>query len=162
MKIFREFKEFISRGNVLQLAVGVIIGAAFSAIIGALVNHILMPVIGLAIPGGLGDWYTILPNSIASALQDGSAGTLANDGVYYDSLSKIDWGLLITAIINFFLVALVLFLIIKSFASIEKAKQRAMMKLRGAPEVAPQAEIKPEPAPDIVLLTEIRDLLKKS
>lgn len=163
MKIFKEFKEFISRGNVLQLAVGVIIGGAFSAIVGALVNHILMPIIGLAVNGGLDSFYTILPNSVLANVQDGTVGVLAIDGQYYSSLSKIDWGLLINAVINFFLIALVLFAVIKIFASIQKASDKAverMHKKNGTPTPVVK-EPEPKPAPDIVLLTEIRDLLKK-
>ncbi|NCA97579.1 MAG: large conductance mechanosensitive channel protein MscL [Bacteroidia bacterium] len=164
MKLFKEFKEFISRGNVLQLAVGVIIGGAFSAIVGALVNHILMPVIGLAVNGGLDSFYTILPNSVLADVQDGTIGVLAIDGNYYTSLSKIDWGLLINAVINFFLIALVLFVVIKVFASIQKAGDKAAEKLHkknGVPEPKPEPEPEPKPSPDVVLLTEIRDLLKK-
>jgi large conductance mechanosensitive channel len=163
MKIFKEFKDFISRGNVLQLAVGVIIGGAFSAIIGALVNHILMPIIGLAVNGGLDSFYTILPNSVLATVQDGTVGVLANDGNFYASLSKIDWGLLITAVINFILIAAVLFVIIKVVAGVEKAKQAALAKHKKVEEPAPAPEPAPEPAPapNVVLLTEIRDLLKK-
>lgn len=163
MKIFKEFKEFISRGNVLQLAVGVIIGGAFSAIVGALVNHILMPIIGLAVNGGLDSFYTVLPNSVLANVQDGTVGVLAIDGQYYSSLSKIDWGLLINAVINFFLIALVLFAVIKIFASIQKASDKAVEKMHkknGTPAPVVK-EPEPKPAPDIVLLTEIRDLLKK-
>jgi large conductance mechanosensitive channel len=164
MKIFKEFKDFISRGNVMQLAVGVIIGGAFSAIIGALVNHILMPVIGLAVNGGLDSFYTILPNSVLADVQDGTVGVLATDGNWYLSLSKIDWGLLINAVINFLLIALVLFAVIKIFASIQKAKENALAKMNhknGEVEPTPEPAPEPAPAPDVVLLTEIRDLLKK-
>ena len=164
MKIFKEFKDFISRGNVMQLAVGVIIGGAFSAIVGALVNHVLMPVIGLAVNGGLDSFYTILPNSVLADVQDGTIGVLAIDGNWYLSLSKIDWGLLINAVINFVLIALVLFAIIKIFASIQKAKDAALAKMHhkdDESEPAPEPAPEPEPAPDVMLLTEIRDLLKK-
>ena len=164
MKIFKEFKDFISRGNVMQLAVGVIIGGAFSAIIGALVNHILMPVIGLAVNGGLDSFYTILPNSVLADVQDGTVGVLATDGNWYLSLSKIDWGLLINAVINFLLIALVLFAVIKIFAGIQKAKDNALAKMNhknGEAEPTPEPAPEPAPAPDVVLLTEIRDLLKK-
>ena len=164
MKIFKEFKDFISRGNVMQLAVGVIIGGAFSAIIGALVNHILMPVIGLAVDGGLDSFYTILPNSVLADVQDGTVGVLAIDGNWYLSLSKIDWGLLINAVINFLLIALVLFAVIKIFASIQKVKDAALAKIHhkdGEVEPTPEPEPEPEPAPDDVLVSEIRALLKR-
>ena len=106
-KFFREFKEFISRGNILDLAVGMIIGAAFTAIITALANHILQPLINLAIVRILG--------------KEGLAGAITMLSPYYDELGElvleqsiyIDWGAFISAIINFILIALVLFCIIK-------------------------------------------------
>lgn len=164
MKIFKEFKDFISRGNVMQLAVGVIIGGAFSAIITALVAHVFMPLIGLFVNGGLNNFYTVLPNSIEATTAEILAGAavLANNGIYYSVLSKLDWGLVLTAIINFLLIALILFAVIKIFASIQKAKEAALAKLHkkeGEPE--PEPAPAPAPAADIVLLTEIRDLLKK-
>lgn len=102
-RFFKEFKEFISRGNVMDLAVGVIIGGAFSAIVTALTNNILRPLINWIIylcGGGEGiAAYTFLVGSAADM----------------DSAIYIDWGAFISAIINFILIALVLFLIIKAF-----------------------------------------------
>ena len=120
-----EFKEFISRGNVMDMAVVIIIGGAFTAIVSSLVEDIISPVIGM-ICGGI-DFASI-------AVTVGSAELLI--------------GKFIMAIINFLLVALVLFCIIK-----------AMNKFKKKEEEAPAEE----PAPDeqTVLLTEIRDLLKK-
>ena len=162
MKLFKEFKDFISRGSVIDLAVGVIIGGAFSAVVTALVGNIFMTVISLFVSGGLDNFYTILPNSILAEIQDGTVGVLAKDGQYYDALSKIDWGLLINAIINFLLIALILFGLIKLFASIKKAKDLAVKKIQGpVEEVEPEPEPEPEPDPQLVLLTEIRDLLSK-
>lgn len=122
---FGEFKEFISRGNVMDMAVGIIIGGAFTAIVSSLVEDIISPVIGM-ICGGI--------DFSAMAITVGSAELLI--------------GKFIMAIINFLLVALVLFCII-----------RAMNKFKKKEEEAPAEE----PAPDeqTVLLTEIRDLLKK-
>ena len=122
---FGEFKEFISRGNVMDMAIGIIIGGAFTAIVGSLVDDIIMPIIGMII-GGI-DFASI-------AVTVGDAQLLI--------------GKFIMAIINFVLIALVLFCIIK-----------AMNKLKKPEEEAPAEE----PAPDeqTVLLTEIRDLLKK-
>ena len=122
---FGEFKEFISRGNVMDMAVGIIIGGAFTAIVGSLVDDIIMPIIGMIIGG-------IDFNSIAVTVGD----------------AQLLIGKFIMAIINFVLIALVLFCIIK-----------AMNKLKKPEEEAPAEE----PAPDeqTVLLTEIRDLLKK-
>ncbi|MBO4323541.1 MAG: large conductance mechanosensitive channel protein MscL, partial [Clostridia bacterium] len=100
-KFFKEFGEFIKRGNVLDLAVGVIIGGAFTAIITALTTHILRPLINWIIVICVGDTATN-----AYTFLRGSAADLEN-AIY------IDWGAFISAIINFLLVALVLFIIIK-------------------------------------------------
>lgn len=165
--IFKDFKAFISRGNVLQLAVGVIIGAAFSAIVSALVNHIFMPVIGLAVNGGLDNFYTILPNSVLAEIQDGSLGVLGNDGKWYASLSKLDWGMLINAVINFLLIALILFTIIKTITAIQKASDDGKAKwleshYQKHPELRP-APVDPEiPEPtDHEILKEILEVMKK-
>ncbi len=103
-KFFQDFKKFITRGNVIDMAVGVIVGSAFSAIITALTNKILMPLINALLAGGNGleSAYTFL----RVAYDDEGAIDLAKS-IY------IDWGAFITAIINFFLIALVLFTIIK-------------------------------------------------
>ena len=102
-KFFAEFKKFISRGNVVDMAVGVIIGGAFSAIVTALTNQILMPLINWVLAAIIGE------EGMAGAVTilSGSADDLAN-AIY------IDWGAFITAIINFLLIALVLFCIIKA------------------------------------------------
>ncbi len=164
--ILKDFKAFISRGNVMQLAVGVIIGGAFSAIVSALVNHILMPVIGLAVIGGLDSFYTILPNSVLANVQDGKSGVLANDGNWYTSLSKIDWGLLINSVINFILIAIILFAFIKIFAAIKKANDDRKAKWLEAhyqkyPELrpAPVDPGIPEPT-DHEILKEMLSVLK--
>ncbi len=108
-KFFREFKQFISRGNVIDMAVGVIIGGAFSAIVTALANKIIMPLINylLALGGnGLDSAYTFLK--------------VAYDETGAIDLTKsifIDWGAFITAIIDFLLIALILFIIIKAAMS---------------------------------------------
>ena len=123
----KEFKEFISKGNVMDMAVGIIIGGAFTAIVNALVDSILMPVIGV-ICGGL--------SVEQMSWQVGDA--------------TICYGAFLQAVIDFLLVAWVLFLIIKA---LNKAKN-AIAK----PEEKPAEEPVPE---DIALLTEIRDLLKE-
>ena len=165
--IFKDFKAFISRGNVIQLAVGVIIGGAFAAIIGALVNHILMPIIGLAVNGGLDSFYTILPNSVLADVQDGKVGVLANDGNWYASLSKMDWGLLINAVINFLLIAIILFALIKIFAAIQKANDDQKAKWLEAyyqkhPELRPVPVDPGTPEPtDHEILKDILNVLKE-
>ena len=126
--MIKEFKEFISKGNVMDMAVGIIIGGAFTAIVTALVDSILMPIIG-AITGG----HSV--EQMAWKVGDASIG----------------YGAFIQAVINFLLVAWVLFLIIKA---LNKAKDA----LTKPAEEAAEEEAVPE---DIALLTEIRDLLKE-
>lgn len=105
-KFFGDFKKFISRGNILDMAVGVIIGGAFSAIVTALTNKIIMPLINLLLSiggeNGLESAVTILKPGYTDGVLD-----LAKS-IY------IDWGAFITAIIDFFLIAFVLFIILKS------------------------------------------------
>ncbi len=123
---FKEFKKFITRGNVLDMAVGVIIGGAFSAIVGALTNHILMPVINwflLKITGGKGldEIYTYLEKVEVESIDE-----VTGETVKTIDLAKsiyIDWGAFITAILNFILIALVLFLIIRTFNRIKENSQ---------------------------------------
>lgn len=100
-KLIKEFGEFIKRGNVLDLAVGVIIGGAFSAIVTALTTHILRPIINWIISLCIGD-----ASATAYTFLKGNAEDLEN-AIY------IDWGAFISAIINFFLIAIILFIIIK-------------------------------------------------
>ena len=99
-KLFKEFKEFISRGNVMDLAVGMIIGAAFTAIITAVVTGILKPLINL-IPIGETGLQTVLRHAVVDA-----------EGNVITEALILDWGGVISAIITFLLTALVLFLII--------------------------------------------------
>ena len=152
-KFFKEFKEFISKGNVLDMAVGVIIGGAFSAIVTALTNNILMPCINWILGGedGLQGAYTFLTKKYV----EGTTEIDLASSIY------IDWGAFITAIINFLLIALVLFIIIKM---INGAKNRMeALKKKNEPVVEPEPQPEPEPVVDehVELLKEIRDLLKK-
>lgn len=122
-KFFEEFKKFISRGNVMDMAVGTIIGAAFTAIVTALSNGILKPVINMVLYycfGGNSDaldkMYTVLVK--VYKVEDGKQVLdLANSIL-------IDWGAFISAIINFLLVAFVLFLIIKTFNNIKDGAEK--------------------------------------
>ncbi|MCR5309186.1 MAG: large conductance mechanosensitive channel protein MscL [Bacilli bacterium] len=115
-KFFSEFKKFISRGNVIDLAVGVIIGGAFTAIVTALTNGILKPLINFIISLIIGGDDATGIYTFLKVVNDA-------DGVVDMAASiYIDWGALISAIINFFLVALILFIIIKA---INKAKDAA-------------------------------------
>ena len=130
-----EFKKFISRGSVIDLAVGVIIGSAFTAIVTSLVNDIVMPVIGW-IFGGID--FTNLKYVITPA-----SGDIAEAAIYY--------GNFIQSVVNFLLVALVIFLVVKAINRFRKKKQDEV-------EIA---AIPVEPSEDVLLLREIRDLLQK-
>ena len=118
MKFWKDFKAFISRGNILDLAVGVIIGGAFSAIVTALTNKIIMPLINLLLSSG-GE------NGLESARTMLKAAYDSEGNIDWATSIFIDWGEFITAIINFFLIALVLFIIIKAMMNASKAVQNA-------------------------------------
>jgi large conductance mechanosensitive channel len=136
--MLEEFKKFAMRGNVVDLAVGVIIGAAFGAIVNSLVGDIVMPIIG-AITGGLdfSNYYTALSSKVAA-------------GASYADAKKqgavLGWGQFFTVALNFLIIAWVLFLAIKGINKLNAEE----------PAATP-----PEPTPEVKLLTEIRDLLKK-
>jgi large conductance mechanosensitive channel len=137
--MFEEFKKFAMRGNVLDLAVGVIIGASFTGIVTSLVNDIIMPPVGLAMGGvDFSNFFVVLKG-------DRSVDTLAAAKAAKDV--TINYGLFVNAVINFLIVAFVLFLLI-----------RQMNKLVAAPPAAPAAP--PPPPEDVLLLREIRDSLK--
>ena len=121
--MLKEFRDFVNRGNVVDLAVAVIIGGAFGAIITSLVDDIIMPLIGVII-GGV-DFASL-------SITVGEASIL--------------YGSFIQAIVNFLIIAFVLFLIVRSFTKLQKEE-----------EEAPPAP--PEPSAEEMLLTEIRDLL---
>ena len=135
--IVTEFKEFITRGNVMDMAVGIIIGGAFTAIVTSLVNDLLMPIIG-AIFGGID--FTSLKYVIRAA--DEAAGI---------EEAAIRYGSFIQAIVNFLLIAIVIFLLVRGLNKLRRKKEEP------APEPAPD----PEPSEEVKLLTEIRDALKK-
>ena len=151
-KFFKEFKEFISRGNVLDMAVGIIIGGAFTAIVTALVTNILTPLINW-IPG-TGD---------TGALQVVLREAVVNDGQVVTEALIIDFGAVISAIVTFLLTALVLFVIIKIInGARRKAEALKAKKEKQATTAAPAEEAPAAPAAptEAELLVEIRDLLK--
>ena len=118
-KFFGEFKKFITRGNVLDMAVGVIVGGAFTAIVNGLSNFVLKPIINWLLAlilgkGTLSEVYTFL--GTPALLEDGTID-LANS--FY-----IDWGSLINAIINFLLIALVLFTIVKVINNVKEKNEK--------------------------------------
>lgn len=131
-KIIKEFKEFISRGSVIDLAVGIIVGGAFTSIVTSFVNDIIMPVLGLIL-GKIN--FTDLKLVLVKATEDVSE-------------VSINYGNFIQNIINFLLTALAIFIMIKF---VNKFKHKEKKK----------EEVKPVKSDEVILLTEIRDLLKK-
>jgi large conductance mechanosensitive channel len=138
-RMLKEFREFAMKGNVVDLAVGVIIGAAFGSIVTSLVADVIMPLIG-AVTGGLdfSNYFaplskTVTASNLADAKKQGAV---------------LAWGNFLTLTLNFIIVAFVLFMVI-----------RFMNQLKRKDEAAPAP---PKPSREEELLTEIRDLLKKS
>jgi large conductance mechanosensitive channel len=139
-QMLKEFRDFAMKGNVVDLAVGIVIGAAFSAIVTSLVGDIIMPIIG-AITGGLdfSNYFTGLSKAV-------NAGNLADAKKQGAVLA---WGNFLTLALNFIIIAFVLFMVIKGMNTL-KRKEAAV-------PAAP-----PKPSREEELLTEIRDLLKKA
>ena len=131
---WKEFKEFITRGNILDMAVGIIVGGAFTAIVNALCNNILKPIVNwiLALILGtdsLSEVYTFLTTAYTTDETGAQVIDLANS-IY------IDWGTFINAIINFLLIAIVLFLIIKALMRVQKMRDEAKAAIEEAQKKA--------------------------
>ena len=137
--MLKEFREFAMKGNVVDLAVGVIIGAAFGAIVNSLVGDIIMPIIG-AITGGLdfSNYFIPLSKSV-------TAGNLADAKKQGAVLA---WGSFLTLTLNFLIIAFVLFVVIRLMNQLKRQKEASADP--------------PKPTREVELLTEIRDLLKKA
>lgn len=132
MSFIKEFKEFAMRGNVLDMAVGVVIGGAFGKIVSSLVGDVIMPIVGV-LTGGVN--FTDLKITLKEAMGEAPAVT-------------INYGMFIQTMVDFLIIAFCIFCVIKAINSLKKAP-------------APEPEAPVAPSQDIVLLTEIRDLLKK-
>ncbi len=143
--IFQEFKEFIAKGNVMDMAVGVIIGTAFTKIVNSLVSDIITPALGL-LTGNVD--FSDLKIVLHEAVMDGET-------VVTEELA-IRYGVFLDALINFLLIAICVFAVVKTINTI---KEKAAALKEKEEEEAPKEE--PKPDPQIVLLEEIRDLLKK-
>jgi len=139
MSMLKEFREFALKGNVVDLAVGVVIGAAFGTIVSSLVDDMIMPLIG-AVTGGLdfSNYFVPLSDAVTATTLDAAR----------EQGAVFAYGKFLTAVLKFVIVAWVLFMVIKAMNT---------MKRKEEAKPAPVAET---PA-DIKLLTEIRDLLKK-
>ena len=140
-KFFNEFKTFAMRGNVIDLAVGVVIGGAFGKITTSIVNDIIMPIIG-KLTGGVNfaDWKIVLSQAVLDA-----EGAVVNPEV------AITFGNTIAVILDFIIIAFAVFCLVKGINALHRKKEEA--------PAAPPAP--PEPSAEEKLLTEIRDLLKK-
>lgn len=140
--MLQEFKEFAAKGSMLDMAVGIIIGAAFGTIISSLVNDVLMPPVGLLLGGAdFSDMFVTLsqgsvpgPYETLAAAQEAGAVTM-------------NYGVFVNALISFLIVAFTVFMVVRSFN-----------KMKREEEAAPAAP--PAPSAEETLLTEIRDLLK--
>ena len=135
MSVIKEFKEFISRGNVVDMAVGVVIGGAFTSIVTSLNKDILTPCISL----------------LTGKVDFSNLELVINDSL------KITYGMFIQAVINFLLTAVAVFTLIKVISVV----RTNMEKLAKKEEEKVEEEKAPEPSAEEILLTEIRDLLKK-
>jgi large conductance mechanosensitive channel len=135
--MWREFREFAMRGNVVDLAVGIILGAAFTTIVNSLVNDLIMPPLGLAIGGiDFSNFFVTLKGSSYPTLEAAKAAGAVT----------VNYGLFINAVIRFVIVAFAIFLLVKQINRL----QRQEVKAPPAP---------PEPPRQELLLAEIRDLL---
>ena len=138
MGLFKEFKEFAVKGNVMDMAIGVVIGGAFGKIVTSLVSDIIMPLIS-AVTGGM--TFTNWKWVIRQAVMNG-------EEVVKPELA-LTWGNFLQVIFDFIVIAFCIFMVVKGMNKLKKKEEPA-------PEPAPA-----EPSEDIKLLTEIRDLLKK-
>lgn len=138
MGFIKEFKTFIKRGNVMDMAIGIIIGAAFGKIVNALVNNIIMPPIGMLVNDSN---FTALKIVLKKAVYD------ENDELVRNAVT-VDYGLFIQTLVNFLIIALVIFWVVKGMNRMKKKEEA-----KPAPPPAPSKEEQ--------LLTEIRDLLKR-
>ncbi|MBN8719331.1 large conductance mechanosensitive channel [Hydrobacter penzbergensis] len=139
MGFVKEFKEFATKGNVMDLAVGVIIGAAFGKIVDSVVNDLIMPIVGIIFKADFSNLYVALSDKITPGLTLAEAKKLG---------PVFAWGNFVTVVLNFIILAFVIFMLIKG-----------MNRLKRKEEAAPAAP--PAPTTSEKLLTEIRDALRK-
>lgn len=144
----KDFKAFIMRGNVMDMAVGVIIGGAFSKIVSSLVNDVIMPLLGLLV-GEV---------SFADLKWVMKAATVDADGTVLTEAVTLNYGQFLQNIFDFLLIALCIFAAIRIVSNVTKRLKKQEEPKEEAP--APEPEPEPEPTKEELLLTEIRDLLR--
>lgn len=144
MGFFKEFKEFAMKGNVIDMAVGVVIGDAFSKIVSSLVKDIIMPLVGVA-TGGIN--FTDYKIVLQKAVMDGQEVITPE--------VTMNWGAWVQTIVDFLIVAFCIFVMIKFMNNLRKRAEKAQKEEEAAAAAAPAAPTKEEE-----LLTEIRDILK--
>jgi large conductance mechanosensitive channel len=143
-----EFKAFIARGNVLDLAVAVIIGAAFATIVASLTEDVIMPLVG-AIFGGLdfSDYYLLL-----APVPEAYAGPRSYAALKAGGVPMLGYGQFITVVVNFLILAFIIFRLVKAFGRLMRRREEEAAAAPAVPPAAPE---------DIVLLREIRDELRR-
>jgi len=142
--MLKEFKEFALRGNVMDLAVGVIIGGAFGTIVNSIVNDLIMPLVGIAFKADFSNLYIPLSSKVKEAVLADPNWPLAKAR---EMGPVFAWGNFLTVVINFIILAFIIFLMVKGMNAMKKKEEA---KPAGPAELPP----------DVKLLTEIRDLLK--
>ena len=157
-KFFSDFKAFIAKGNVIDMAIGVVVGGAFKDIVNALVSNIITPLIGLLLGGSnLSDYKYVLQEEVVE-LVDGVETVVTPE-------NAILWGAFLQTIIDFLIIALTLFVMIKVAMGVHNKTEAAKQRLKNQKEeevaAAEEAPAEPEISSTDKLLIEIRDLLKK-
>ena len=152
-KFFEEFKAFAMRGNVIDLAVGMIIGSAFGKITSSLVNDVIMPAVSMLMGGvDFTAWKIVLKEAVME---------MGADGVMVETAAEIaiKYGNLIAVIVDFIILAFAIFCMVKAINTMREKAEALKKKEEEAAEPEPEAE--PEPSAEEKLLMEIRDLLKE-
>ena len=173
---WNDFKAFITRGNVLDMAIGVIMATAFNAIVTAIVSSVLMPLVAAAVPGGFDGLVTVLNHdkavltaAEAAALAEAGGKTVEYWGITYNAsiVNVINWGAVINAFINFLVIAFTMFLIVKIASGISKKRAELKAKMledyyKKHPEERPAPAEPDAPKPtELDILVQIRDMLKE-
>lgn len=143
MGIVKEFRDFVGKGNVIDLAVGLLIGAAMATILKSFVDELIVPMTGLLGKADFANSYFVLKGAVAEGIPLAEARKIAGVVV-------LGYGQFLTVLINTLILALAVFLVVRS---VNKLKAKLIAEEKAAPP--------PPPPPDVVLLTEIRDLLAK-